>query len=101
MMAPDRHSPVDLKGPSTSSGSSVTKARRRDRVAAKLLATVEGGDERHQARMSCKGTLSPAMILGLILALGSALGTNLGFLFKHRGAVLAQTIRVRHPVRSR
>jgi hypothetical protein len=34
------------------------------------------------------------MILGLILAL-SALGTNLGFLFKHRGAVLARPIRVR------
>lgn len=40
------------------------------------------------------------MISGLILALGSALGTNLGFLFKHRGAVLAPPIRVRHPVRS-
>jgi hypothetical protein len=40
------------------------------------------------------------MISGLILALGSALGTNLGFLFKHRGAVLARPIRVRHPVRS-
>jgi len=26
------------------------------------------------------------MIFGLSLALGSALGTNLGFLFKHRGA---------------
>jgi drug/metabolite transporter (DMT)-like permease len=40
------------------------------------------------------------MILGLIFALGSALGTNVGFLFKHRGAVLARPIRVRHPVRS-
>src|SRR2546421_6716017 len=40
------------------------------------------------------------MILGLILALGSAFGTNLGFLFEHRGAVLAPAIRVRHPVRS-
>jgi drug/metabolite transporter (DMT)-like permease len=40
------------------------------------------------------------MILGLILALGSALGTNLGFLFKHRGAVVAPPIRVRHPLRS-
>ena len=29
------------------------------------------------------------MIFGLSLALGSALGTNLGFLFKHRGAVVA------------
>jgi drug/metabolite transporter (DMT)-like permease len=40
------------------------------------------------------------MILGLILALGSALGTNLGFLFKQRGAVAAPAIRVRHPLRS-
>ena len=40
------------------------------------------------------------MILGLILAVASALGTNLGFLFKHRGAVLAPPIRVRHPLRS-
>src|SRR5688572_20469460 len=40
------------------------------------------------------------MILGLLLALASALATNLAFLFKHRGAVLAPPIRVRHPLRS-
>ncbi len=40
------------------------------------------------------------MILGLILAFASALATNLAFLFKHRGAVLAPPIRVRHPLRS-
>src|SRR4030081_3399933 len=40
------------------------------------------------------------MILGLILAVGSAFGTNLGFLFKQRGAVLANPIRLRHPARS-
>ena len=40
------------------------------------------------------------MILGLTLALGSALGTKLGFLFKQRGAVLAPPIRLRHPARS-
>ena len=40
------------------------------------------------------------MILGLIFALGSAFGTNLGFWLKHRGAMLAPPIRVRHPVRS-
>ncbi len=40
------------------------------------------------------------MILGLMLAFGSALATNLAFLFKHRGAVLAPPIRVRHPLRS-
>jgi drug/metabolite transporter (DMT)-like permease len=40
------------------------------------------------------------MILGLILALASAVATNLAFLFKHRGAVLAPPISVRHPLRS-
>jgi drug/metabolite transporter (DMT)-like permease len=40
------------------------------------------------------------MILGLLLALASAAGTNVAFLFKHRGAVLAPPIRVRHPLRS-
>jgi drug/metabolite transporter (DMT)-like permease len=40
------------------------------------------------------------MILGLLLAVASAVGTNVAFLFKHRGAVLAPPIRVRHPLRS-
>jgi drug/metabolite transporter (DMT)-like permease len=40
------------------------------------------------------------VIPGLILALASAVATNLAFLFKHRGAVLAPPIRVRHPLRS-
>ena len=40
------------------------------------------------------------MIFGLVLALASALGTNLAFLFKQRGAVLAPPIRVRQPLRS-
>ena len=40
------------------------------------------------------------MILGLILALASAVATNLAFLFKQRGAVLAPPIQVRHPLRS-
>jgi drug/metabolite transporter (DMT)-like permease len=40
------------------------------------------------------------MLLGLLLALASALGTNVAFLFKQRGAVLAPPIRVRHPLRS-
>jgi len=40
------------------------------------------------------------MILGLILSLASALGTNFGFLFKQRGAVAAPPVRVRHPLRS-
>jgi drug/metabolite transporter (DMT)-like permease len=40
------------------------------------------------------------VIPGLILALASAVATNLAFLFKHRGAVLAPPVRVRHPLRS-
>src|SRR6188508_3019500 len=40
------------------------------------------------------------MIFGLVLAVASAVGTNVAFLFKHRGAVLAPPIRVRHPLRS-
>jgi drug/metabolite transporter (DMT)-like permease len=40
------------------------------------------------------------VILGLALALASAVATSLGFLLKHRGAVLAPPIVVRHPVRS-
>jgi drug/metabolite transporter (DMT)-like permease len=40
------------------------------------------------------------VIFGLILALASAVATNLAFLFKHRGAVLAPPIQVRHPLRS-
>jgi drug/metabolite transporter (DMT)-like permease len=40
------------------------------------------------------------VILGLLLALASALATNLAFLFKHRGAVVAPPIRVRRRLRS-
>jgi drug/metabolite transporter (DMT)-like permease len=40
------------------------------------------------------------MILGLILALASAAATNLAFLFKQRGAVLAPPIVVRRPLHS-
>ena len=40
------------------------------------------------------------MIVGLGLALGSALGTSVAFLFKQRGAVLAPPVRARHPVQS-
>jgi drug/metabolite transporter (DMT)-like permease len=40
------------------------------------------------------------VIFGLILAFASAAATNLAFLFKQRGAVLAPPIVVRHPLRS-
>jgi hypothetical protein len=38
--------------------------------------------------------------VGLVCALLSALGTNLAFLFKHRGAVAAPAVDMRHPLRS-
>ena len=38
--------------------------------------------------------------LGILLALGCAFATNLGFLYKHRGACAAPAVDVRHPVRS-
>jgi drug/metabolite transporter (DMT)-like permease len=40
------------------------------------------------------------MIFGLLLALASALATNVAFLLKHRGAVLAPPVRARHPLGS-
>jgi drug/metabolite transporter (DMT)-like permease len=40
------------------------------------------------------------VIVGLALALGSALGTNVAFLFKHRGALLAPPVLAAHPLRS-
>jgi drug/metabolite transporter (DMT)-like permease len=40
------------------------------------------------------------MMAGLGLALSSALGTNVAFLLKQRGAVLAPPVRARHPLRS-
>jgi drug/metabolite transporter (DMT)-like permease len=44
--------------------------------------------------------VSLAVCVGLICALLSALGTNLAFLFKHRGAVAAPDVDMRHPLRS-
>jgi hypothetical protein len=38
--------------------------------------------------------------VGLICALLSALGTNLAFLFKFKGAVAAPDVDMRHPLRS-
>jgi drug/metabolite transporter (DMT)-like permease len=39
-------------------------------------------------------------ILGLLFALVCALTTNVGFLFKHRGACAAPSVDMRHPLRS-
>src|SRR6476661_1441509 len=40
------------------------------------------------------------MVAGLALALASALVTNIAFLFKQRGALLAPPVRARQPLRS-
>lgn len=40
------------------------------------------------------------MIAGLALALACAVATSIGFLLKHRGAVAAPPVQVRHPLRS-
>ena len=39
-------------------------------------------------------------LLGILLALACALTTNLGFLYKHRGACAAPSVDFRHPLRS-
>ncbi len=40
------------------------------------------------------------MIVGLALALACAVATSIAFLLKHRGAVLAPDVQIRHPLRS-
>jgi drug/metabolite transporter (DMT)-like permease len=45
-------------------------------------------------------TFVSGMIVGLALALACAVATSVSFLLKHRGAVLASPVRVRHPLRS-
>jgi multidrug transporter EmrE-like cation transporter len=44
--------------------------------------------------------LSASVVLGLGCAVLSAFGTNLAFLYKHRGAVAAPDVDMRHPLRS-
>ncbi len=45
-------------------------------------------------------SVSLSVGVGLICALLSAVGTNLAFLFKHRGATAAPDVDMRHPLRS-
>jgi drug/metabolite transporter (DMT)-like permease len=40
------------------------------------------------------------LILGIMLALACAMATNVGFLFKHRGACAAPPVNIRRPLRS-
>jgi hypothetical protein len=39
-------------------------------------------------------------LFGILLALGCALATNVGFLYKHRGACAAPAVDIRHPLRT-
>jgi multidrug transporter EmrE-like cation transporter len=55
----------------------------------------------HHAKDGPKVTsVSLTVGVGLIAALLSALGTNLAFLFKHKGALAAPDVDMRHPLRS-
>jgi len=56
-------------------------------------------DERSENDLTMTG-VSLGVGVGLICALVSALGSNLAFLFKHRGAVAAPDVDMRHPLRS-
>src|ERR1700749_5001691 len=38
--------------------------------------------------------------LGILLALACAMATNIGFLYKHRGACAAPPVDIRHPIRT-
>lgn len=40
------------------------------------------------------------LVLGLIFAVGTAIATNLAFLWKHRGAMAAPAVDLHHPIRS-
>jgi len=61
----------------------------------------KGAATRTVARRGQPGTGSTGlMIFGLLLALASALATNVAFLLKHRGAVLAPPVRARRPLGS-
>jgi hypothetical protein len=45
-------------------------------------------------------TVDSSLVLGLIFAVGTAIATNLAFLWKHRGAVAAPAVDLHHPIRS-
>ncbi len=44
--------------------------------------------------------MDPSLVLGLIFAIGTAVATNLAFLWKHRGAVAAPAVDLHHPLSS-
>src|SRR4051812_22166335 len=40
------------------------------------------------------------LTFGILLALACSFATNLGFLYKHRGACAAQSVDIKHPLRT-
>src|SRR6201991_88713 len=53
---------------------------------------------RNLQRIDVRGHV--ALNLGILLALACAIATQLGFLYKHKGANDAPTVDIRHPLRS-
>ena len=62
----------------------------------------DAGEHTGAARPPRTGYSAPMMTfqIGILLALLCACATNLGFLYKHRGACTAPAVDVRHPLRS-
>jgi drug/metabolite transporter (DMT)-like permease len=58
----------------------------------------DGGDGERVARLANDTTMT--LTVGIFLALACALATNLGFLYKHRGACAAPAVDIRRPIRS-
>lgn len=98
----------------------LSPARRVWRACAHRLSEPRAMEHAGQARRACRlGSVIRSSVLawrrtdrpdvggetltlaaGLATALASALGTNLAFLFKHRGAVAAPDVDMHHPLRS-
>jgi len=55
---------------------------------------------RRRARHTGSGSFVMTSLLGIALALVCALATNIGFLFKHRGACAAPAVDMRRPLRT-
>src|SRR3954453_22508750 len=61
---------------------------------------VRGRAGRARSTRSWSAAVVPSLVFGLIFAIGTAVATNLGFLWKHRGAVAAPAVDLHHPIRS-
>src|SRR4051794_37078674 len=59
-----------------------------------------GGRRLFRTRPPTRSPILMTFYLGILLALGCALVTQLGFLYKHRGACEAPQVDVTHPLRT-